>query len=153
MLTRDYMMRILQELAKLLKVAFRLKDEKRFQQALDEVSRGYRELLALDPGMLDAMDAASAAKVIGDVARVRVVVELVLAEADIAQTMGDASRASTRRRNALEVLVEGIWLSADCTEDDLVLLERVVPLVPAANIAKRYLDFLTDIGLVESKSH
>ncbi|MBN2361492.1 MAG: hypothetical protein JXR83_18720 [Deltaproteobacteria bacterium] len=147
MLTRDYMMRIIKELAKLLKVAFRLKDEQRYQQALDEVNRGYRELLAIDPGMLDSMDAASAAKVIGEVARVRVVVELVLAEADIAAAMGDASRASTRHRNALEVLVEGIWLSADCTEDDLELLERVVALVPVEAVAKRYRDFLVEIGL------
>jgi len=147
MLTRDYMMRIIQELAKLLKTALRLKDEKRFRQALDEVGRGYRDLLAIDPGMLDAMDAASAAKVIGDVARVRVVVELVLAEADIAATMGDAQRASTRWRNALELLVEGIWLSADCTDDDLALLERVVRLAPVDAVAKRYRDFIVDIGL------
>jgi len=147
MLTRDYMMRIIQELAKLLKVALGLKQEKKHRQALDAIGRGYRDLLAIDPGMLDAMDAASAAKVIGDVAKVRVVVELALCEADVARDAGDTAMADRREQAALELLVEGIWLSADCTEDDIALLERVVKLVPATAVAKRYRDFLVDIGL------
>ena len=148
MLTRDYMMRIIQELAKALKLALRLKEEKKHRQALDAIGRSYRDLLAIDPGMLDAMDAASAAKVIGDVAMVRVVVELALCEADIARDMGDAAMADRREKAALELLIEGIWLSADCTDDDIALLERVVKLVPVTAVAKRYHDFLVDIGLV-----
>ena len=117
MIQRDYVLRLIQQLAQALARIAGLKRSGQLDEALDDVGATLDELLGPLRATLDPIDARSAARLLTDRERIEAYALLTAEEASILELMGDTSRAAHRARRALALLLEaqvlGHTLSGD----------------------------------------
>lgn len=134
---RDWVMRIVKQLVELLARALKLKTEKRFDEAAQTIEGGCAELLGLDFKALALVDSASAAQLLGEVARIRVFARLLEELADVYRLDGDEARARARARHALEMYLEALIRKRDDGES-LAGVARLEPHVDRSMLGDRY---------------
>ena len=125
MIQRDYVLRLIQQLAQALARIAGLKRSGRLDEALDDVGRTLDDLLGPLRGTLDAIDARSAARLLTDRERIEAYALLTAEEASILEMMGDTSRAAHRARRALALLLEAQVLGHTLSVDALDAVARL----------------------------
>jgi hypothetical protein len=113
---RDYVMRMVQQLAKLLAALLKLKTEKKYDEATEAIAGACGDLLGLDFGALALVDSQSGAGLLGNVARVRTFARLLEELSDIHASQGDAPKARARARHAFEMYCEALLLRSQDAE-------------------------------------
>ena len=104
---KDFILRAIEELARFLAAALRralqLEEAGQHEQALQELGEAYRELFGLDGRFLHLMSAEQVAQALGHPERLRLLAQLLDAEAGIRDASGDPARAQILRTKATEV--------------------------------------------------
>lgn len=106
MLDRDWIVRLTKEIARVLAAALRLNQQKQHDAAVQELEGACGPLLGIDFRTLAYVDAASAASLLGDAARIEAFASLLEALAQTHAASGDLARAASRRQHTLELSLE-----------------------------------------------
>lgn len=103
---RDFVMRIVRQLAELLARALKLKREKKFDEAAQTIEGGCGDLLGFDFGALALVDSASSAQLLAEPARIRAFARLLEELAEVHRAAGDVAKARARGKHAAEMYGE-----------------------------------------------
>jgi len=105
---RDYVMRMVQQLAKLLAAVLKLKSEQKYDEAVQSLEGACQDLLGLDFGALALVDSESGASLLRDVSRVRTFARLLEELAQLHASKGEEAKARARARHAFEMYCEAL---------------------------------------------
>lgn len=97
---QDYILRLARQLAMMVARIVGLGRKGKIDEALAEAEQAYGDLLGLPPGLIDRIDAATLARLLGATEKCRAVADLLEAEAGILDAKGDQARAARRRELA-----------------------------------------------------
>jgi len=97
MIKKDFVERMIEQIADAIARLLKLKVEGRHGEALAEVRSVCQEALGVEYEMLVGVDAASAASLLGTPLKVRKLAELVRAEAEVLEAAGEVGLAVRRR--------------------------------------------------------
>lgn len=100
---QDYILRLAKQIAEAVARMMGLRKGGRPDEALVVAEGAYGDLLGLPAGLIDRIDAATLARILGAPDKCRVVADLLEAEAMVLDTLGDAVRAEQRRALAAGV--------------------------------------------------
>jgi hypothetical protein len=96
---RDYILRLIQQVAQALARAMGLLKERKLEEADAEIGSGY-SVLGLDRELVGVLDAAGLARLLGDDERIAAAVRLITCDARLRLTQGDPRRAARLLRSA-----------------------------------------------------
>lgn len=97
MIKKDYVERLIEQIADAIARLLKLKVEGRPGEALAQVRSACEEAFGMEYEMLVGVDAASAASLLGTPLKVRKFAELVRAEAEVLEEAGEIGMAVRRR--------------------------------------------------------
>jgi len=98
--TRDYIMRMAERLAELAARILGLRRAGKLDEAKEEAEQAYGELLGLPPGLIDVVDVATLASLVGAPEKYPGVADVLEADAAVLEDLGDGARAARRRELA-----------------------------------------------------
>ncbi len=122
---RDYILRMIEQLAEAMARivgARKAGDLHQARQLLRETADGLFGPLC---GMLEKVDAASAAMLLADGEKIRAYAALVVEEANILEQEGELGRAKSLRRRALDLYLEAVAKKATLRESDHAAMRRL----------------------------
>ena len=134
---RDYVMRIVQQLAELLARVLKLKAAKRYDEAAEAIEAGCPSLLGVDFAAIALVDSSSAAQLLSELSRIRMFARLLEELGDVYALEGNAAKARARDRHALEMYLEVISRKSGDSEA-LAGIERLRSRVDATLLTPRY---------------
>jgi len=129
---KDYLLRLLEAFAEALRRLADLKTRGRRQEALDLVRETADRIFGSSLPLVDSMDPASAADLLGEPERLVMYARLVEEEAEISAMLGHHDRAGEGLLRARELLDERASMSPPMDEETrrrMRLLERKVGLL------------------------
>jgi len=138
MIERDYIMRLVQQLATVLRRILRLQEQEKYDQAQQEVEEAYGELLGLERELLISLAPATAAPLLGETGKTKLAARLLQAEADLAGRRGDVESANNLQTRALELYLEALAVAEQVEEDDHVTLRLWSAKMEQTALADRY---------------
>jgi hypothetical protein len=149
MYTRDYILRMIEQLKKAIATILRLGDEQRIEEALDTLGDTYDELLGHPPGALASLTVQSAAMTLGKWHRIRIYGSLLETEAEVLCSRGgpsDLVQAARLRLRALQLTLLGLDYGG---RGDPALADRAKELL--AKVDRAALDAKSEAALRELK--
>src|SRR5262245_37792345 len=138
MLERDYILRMIQQLAQALGRILGLKRAGKLHEALQEVRATADGIFGPMRSTLDAIDAQSAASLLGNRDKIEAYAALTAEEASIHELLGDARRARSGERRALELYLEVRLLGLTASEGALLAIAELERKVDASKLPQRY---------------
>lgn len=138
MIERDYIMRLVQQLAAVMRRILRLQEQEKYDQAQQEVEEAYGELLGLEHELLISLAPATAAPLLGEAGKIKIAARLLQAEAELAGRRGDAESAHRLRSRALELYLEALAVAEQVEEEDCATLRLWSAETEQAVLADRY---------------
>lgn len=103
---RDYVMRLVKQLAELLARALKLQGQKKHEEAAEVLEAGCLSLFGMDWKTLAWADSASAAELLKEPMRVRLFASLVEQRAQFHEECGEAAEARSKFQHAYELYRE-----------------------------------------------
>lgn len=103
---RDYILRLVKQLAALLAAVLKLKHEKKYDQALEQLQGAFPGFFGIEYRTLVAIDSSSAAQLLGEAAKIKILARLIAEEAELYGSRGDEPRGAAKRVHALELYIE-----------------------------------------------
>ena len=103
---RDFIIRLVKQLAELLARAMKLKSAKKDDEAAEVIESGCLSLLGIDWKTLAWVDSASAAQLLKDPARIRAFAALLEQRAHFHAEAGEAGEARSKYQHAFEMYRE-----------------------------------------------
>ncbi len=103
---RDYVMRLVKQLAELLARALKLRAAKKDDEAVELIEAGCLTLLGIDWKTLAWADSASAAQLLREPEKIRAFAALLEQRARIHQSAGEAPQARSKFQHAFELYRE-----------------------------------------------
>jgi hypothetical protein len=132
MIRKDYIERLIEQLAAAFKALLKLREEKRPEQARQLIRDTALSALGMEYDVLTMADAASTARLLGHPARVVGLARLVAVEGELLEEQGEQARAALRWGLALELFEEARKMGATIQGEDARALAglraRVQPL-------------------------
>lgn len=148
MIQRDYILRLIQQVAQAVALIFRLSESGQLSQALEVVRQNIALVLGPDHGLLERMDPASLVNFIGkfELDRVRLYAVLLAEEAAVHERGGDPDRAHRCRRRALEVYAAASLAGARLDGADRERIAQLLREVGGDAIDSRYREELERVA-------
>ncbi len=134
---RDYVMRIVQQIAVLFARVLKLKHAKSFDEAAEMLTADCESILGIDFKTLSFVDSQSGAALLNDVHRIRTFAQLLEELASVHRESGDEARARARERHALEMFIEAQLKKPDDAQAREGI-ERLRSRVDLTQLAPRY---------------
>ncbi len=138
MVERDYLMRLVQQLAAALTRIFKLKEQEQFDLALVETDKAFTELLGMSRDVLVAFDSTTLAQLLGQHERVKTAAALFQAEGEIQQQCDNAEQARASLQRALELYCEAALLQTNHDQECVAAIQTLAALLPREGIAPKY---------------
>jgi hypothetical protein len=111
-LRRDWIQRMIEQLAAALARIVGLRASGRLDEARAEIERAAGGIAGVDLRMIEAVDSAQAAALVRDPDRVAALARLALERAEVEGASGDAAREEAWRRRAVELGLEAALAGA-----------------------------------------
>jgi hypothetical protein len=105
---RDYVMKMVKQLAKLLAALLKLKSEQKYDEAVQSLEGACQDLLGLDFGALALVDSQSGASLLREVAHIRTFARLLEELSLVHADKGEEAKARARARHAFEMYCEAL---------------------------------------------
>ncbi|MEK7727720.1 MAG: hypothetical protein AAB354_04860 [candidate division KSB1 bacterium] len=147
MVERDYLMRMIQQLGAALLRIFKLKELEKYDQALEETSNAFNELLGMSPELLAAFDSATLAQLLGHHEKVKTAAALFREEGELHRRKGEDVKAQACYQRALELYLEAASMQE---RNDAVCVDAVritAKLLLAEHITARYAELMQRLEL------
>jgi hypothetical protein len=101
----DYLLRLIKDVADFVRRVMKMRVEQQDpQRALDQIAKGYEDLLGLPPGLADIIDAGTMASLLRTPERIRAAAALSREEGHAYAAMRDPFNATSRYRRAHRLL-------------------------------------------------
>ncbi len=148
--SRDYILRMLQQLHRALVTIMKLRQEEQYEEALDTVGDTVDELLGHQAHFLHTMTTESVVRILDKWPKLKIYSALLAAEADVLEARRapeDLTRAPRLRCRALEILLLGRDRGG---RGDPELLDRARELaerVPLTDLSPSLQSLAQDLGL------
>lgn len=143
---KDYILRMIQEIARMMAALVGRKTEGDFAGALAQARVATGTLLGPLAELAPRLDSVTAAHVVSEPEVIAAWAQVAAEEADVHRLMGNAELAAAGERRALELALEAYLRTADERPDLLDLIARLRGVVDAAALDVRYQDALADLG-------
>ena len=142
---KDYILRMIQEIARMIAALVGLKREGRYDEALAEARTATGKLLGPLGDLAPRLDSVTAAHMVADPDVLAAWAELVAEEADVHRLMGNdpAFRAGSRR--ALELALEAHLRTPKDRPELLALIARLRPDVDEPALDARHREALAEL--------
>jgi hypothetical protein len=121
----DYIERMIEKLVAALAAILNAGQEKKWDEALDQLQQTSLSLFGLEYRMLVTIDAASVADLLGHPEKIKALAKLVGMEADLLEQRGDSVGAAHRLGHALALVREGLRRRSTPDEDAEALLRSL----------------------------
>jgi len=141
-LTRDYVMRLVKQLAGALARVMGLRKAGKLEDALQLLGETQKELLGDADGMVAHVDAQTAARLLVHKDNVLIYAELLATRGDVFTEMHDEKSALRNHLRALEMSLEAQAMGKGSEEKTRELIQRLQPLVNVELLSTRYQDLL-----------
>ena len=136
MIRQDYLMRLIQQLAELVRRVAGRVEARNYDDALAESSRAWSDVLGVPREVVDRVDAPTLASLLREPAKQRAAAQLLVAEATAYAGKGDPIHAALCYRRAFELYLEA-RAQEPTDADDAALLE-LSRHVPPGEVHPRY---------------
>lgn len=146
MIERDYLMRLVQQLAAALARIFKLKEQEQYDLALLETDKAFTELLGMNREVLVAFDSAMLARLLGHHERIKTAAALFQAEGEIQQRCANAEQARASFQRALELYCEAAMLQTKAEQECIRAITALTALLPRESIPPKLASFLAQIS-------
>jgi len=128
MIREDYLLRLIRQLAETLARAAGLSSRRKHDEAVDELSRAWDELLDTPRSLLEVVDDKTLADLLGEPAKLRIAAQLLAEEARAVAGKGDPVTASMLSKRAMRLYAAASVLDPDEDDDAHILeLSRTAP--------------------------
>jgi hypothetical protein len=134
---RDWVMRVVQQLAELLARVLKLKVQQRYDEAAQVLEAGCLTVLGLEFSALTLVDSLTGAQLLSEVSRIRTFARLLEELASVHREAGALAEARACSRHALEMYLEVLARRSD-DEEALSGLHRLTAQVATATLHERY---------------
>jgi hypothetical protein len=139
---RDYVLRMIQLLARAIARILGLKQAGKLEEALEAVQTTADTIFGSMRSTLDAIDPQSAARLLTSVEKIEAYATLTAEEASIRELMGDAVLARTSERRALSLYLEALILEGRLGEDARAAIGALRSKVDERTLSQRYQEAL-----------
>ena len=146
MIERDYVLRMIQLLARAVARIFGLKRAGQLEEALEAVSETVDEIFGTLRTTLDAVDPQTAARLLASPEKIEAYALLTAEEASILELTGDATRAKSGYRRALSFYLEAVLLELKISDDASAAIVALRSKVDESTLPERYRDALAARG-------
>lgn len=143
---RDYILRMIQQLAQAIGRILGLKRAGKLDEALQEVRATADGIFGPMLRTLEALDAQSAASLLGNREKIEAYAALTAEEASILELKGDAKRAKGSERRAFLLYLEAVILGKEVSDDARAAIAEIRGKVDEAKLPPRYREVLLTIG-------
>ena len=141
MFERDYILRLVKQLGALLAAILKLKKEEQFDAALEQLQGAFPSLFGIDYRTLVGFDSKSAAQLLVDSTRIKILAQLLEEEADIQRRRGDVELSAAKQLHALELYIEAAQRSSADPEVS-ASIARLSSRAELTDLAERYREWL-----------
>lgn len=138
MMERDYILRMIQQLAQALGRILGLKRAGKLEEAEKALRETADGIFGPMLRTLDAIDAQSAASLLGNREKIEAYAALTAEEASIHALKGNARRASAGERRALQLYLEAVILGPETSEETGAAIAALRGKVDESRLAPRY---------------
>jgi hypothetical protein len=138
MIESDYILRMIQQLAKAIARIVGLKQAGQLDEALDELRTTADGIFGPIRHTLDAIDARSAAGLLADGEKIEAYATLTAEEASIRELMDDAPRARSGGQRALALYLEALMLNGTVSDDARAAIAELRHRVDDNMLPERY---------------
>ena len=139
---RDYVLRMIQLLARAIARILGLKQAGKLEEALEEVRTTADMIFGAMRSTLDAIDPQSAAGLLASGEKTEAYATLTAEEASIRELMGDATRARSGERRALSLYLEALILEGRLSDDARAAVDDLRSKVDERTLSQRYQEAL-----------
>jgi hypothetical protein len=139
---RDYVLRMIQLLARAIARILGLKQAGKLEEALEEVETTADTIFGSMRSTLDAIDPQSAARLLTSGDKIEAYATLTAEEASIRELMGDATRARSGERRALSLFLEALILEGTVSDDARAAIGDLRDKVDESTLPQRYQEAL-----------
>jgi hypothetical protein len=146
MIERDYVLRMIQLLARAVARIFGLKRAGQLEEALEAVSDTVDEIFGTLRTTLDAIDPQSAAKLLSNQEKIEAYALLTVEAASILELMGEPMRAESGYRRALSLYLEAVLLELTISDNASDAIAALRSKVDQRTLPQRYQDALASRG-------
>jgi tetratricopeptide (TPR) repeat protein len=148
MIERDYIMRMMQQLAAVVARLFRLKEQEEYDQALQEVEKAYSELLGMNPEIVPMFDAATLATLLGHPEKMKAMAALFFEQAGLHRLKQEPEKAQRLFQRALEMFLEALLTRREEDAECRDRIQSLLEIVEVNRLAARYKDALRRLQLL-----
>jgi len=138
MIERDYLMRMVQQLAAVVARSFKLKEQEQYDQAEQEIEKAFGELLGMDAHLVNLFDPATLAQLVGDTEKVKVLSTLVFEQGELHRLQGEDEQAQKEYLRALELLLEVRLQRGTGSIADLQQVQALLQRIDVNQVSERY---------------
>jgi len=125
MIERDYLMRMISQLAAALAKILFAKNSQNYAEALQIAQNAYDQLLGLNGEIVDQMNAATLILLLGDKEKIKALAALLREEGDILHLQGKSSAGNAKYEKALALYQEALRLSASGDTECQAAIETI----------------------------
>jgi tetratricopeptide (TPR) repeat protein len=140
MFRRDWIMRLIEQVAEFVRKCAGLVDKGSYDEALDVAARAWSELLDVPRELVDRVDAPTLAELLQTAAKQRCAARLLVVEARAYEGKGDPLHAALSYRRAFELYLEARAQNDEDADDpeDASAIYELSRRVPPGDIHPRY---------------
>lgn len=125
MIQRDYIMRQIEMLTRVVARLLQLKEQKKYEVALKEIGDVYDELFAAEARLLKIVDTTTAACILGHWERVKIFATLRKEEAEIFKLKNEMPRALEIFQQAKELFLKTLEMKGSPDQECLDLAAKI----------------------------
>jgi hypothetical protein len=139
---RDYVLRMIQLLARAIARILGLREAGKLEEALEEVQTTADTIFGSMRSTLDVIDPQSAARLLTNGDKIEAYATLTAVEASIRDLMGDAELARSGERRALSLYLEALVLEGRLSDDARAAIGALRGRVDESTLPQRYQEAL-----------
>jgi hypothetical protein len=139
---RDYVLRMIQLLARAIARILGLREAGKLKEALEEVQTTADTIFGSMRSTLDVIDPQSAARLLTNGDKIEAYATLTAVEASIRDLMGDAELARSGERRALSLYLEALVLEGRLSDDARAAIGALRGRVDESTLPQRYQEAL-----------
>lgn len=138
MITRDYLVRLIEQVAAFVASIVGAKREGNFDAGLRLVDEAYDDLLDMDRELFEIADSATLSQLLGPPGKVRAIARLCFEQAELLRLKSDPINSKLKYKRAVELTLEARRAEPDPA--DLELLKQAFMHIDVLVLAPRYRD-------------
>lgn len=142
MIERDYLMRMAQQLAGVLARLLRLKEQKEYGRAQEEIEKSHAELFGMEATIAAMFDSATLAQLLGHGEKMKAMAALLFEQAEVCRLNAQPEKAQRHYHRALEMSLEASLLRREEDTENRERINALLKIVAPELLAPRYADAL-----------